>query len=105
VVIDEDAAGEVVRRRPTTMGMSFGDGGGGNNLCQVVFDDAAADPFSDVGSADAPFTGTWRPADPLAGLLAAPVTGTWKLTVADTAAADTGSIRAVSLHITGYRAP
>ncbi len=81
------------------------EGGGGNNLCQVVFDDAAADPFSDVGSADAPFTGTWRPADPLAGLLAAPVTGTWKLTVADTAAADTGSIRAVSLHITGYRAP
>jgi len=76
------------------------EGGGGDNLCQVVFDDAAEEPFSDADTA--PFTGTWRPADPLAGLMNAPVAGTWKFTAADTAAVDTGSIRAVSLHITGY---
>jgi subtilisin-like proprotein convertase family protein len=86
----------------TTVTLFEHDGGGGNNLCQAVFDDAAADPFSDADGDAAPFTGTWRPDQPLAGLLAAPVTGTWKLTVADTARADTGSIRAVSLHITGY---
>jgi subtilisin family serine protease len=76
------------------------EGGGGDNLCQVVFDDAAEDPFSDANTA--PFTGTWRPADPLSGLMNAPVAGTWTFTAADTAAVDTGSIRAVSLHITGY---
>jgi len=77
------------------------EGGGGDDLCQVVFDDAAEDPFSDANTA--PFTGTWRPQDPLAGLMNAPVAGTWKFTAADTAAVDTGSIRAVSLHITGYQ--
>ena len=45
-------------------------GGGGNNLCQVVFDDAAAAPFATRRSPrDAPFTGTWRPNEPLAALL------------------------------------
>ena len=77
-------------------------GGGGNNLCQVVFDDAAAQPFATLTSARAPFTGTWRPAEPLDPLLSAPVDGDWKFTVVDTAARDTGTIRAVSLHVTGF---
>jgi subtilisin-like proprotein convertase family protein len=78
-------------------------GGSGNNLCQVVFDDAAAKPFATVPSTGAPFTGTWRPADPLAALLAAPVTGTWTFKAVDSARLDTGTIRAVSLHITGFQ--
>jgi subtilisin-like proprotein convertase family protein len=97
-----DLKGTLTSPSGATATLFSGDGGGGNNLCQVVFDDAAADPFAGVSPARAPFTGTWRPAGPLAGLLTAPVTGTWKLTVVDQAAADTGSIRAVSLHITGY---
>jgi subtilisin-like proprotein convertase family protein len=77
-------------------------GSGGNNLCQAVFDDAAQTPFALSLTGDAPFTGSWRPDDPLAGLLDAPVTGTWTFKVVDSVAADTGSVRAVSLHITGF---
>ena len=77
-------------------------GGTGENLCQVVFDDAAARAFSIVLAGDDPFTGTWRPIQPLAPLLDASTTGDWTFKVTDSAAADTGSIRAVSLSITGF---
>ncbi len=77
-------------------------GGGGNNLCQVVFDDAATAPFATVVSGEAPFTGTWKPDEPLAGLLADPVKGTWTFKAVDAAQLDTGSVRAVSLHVTGF---
>jgi len=77
-------------------------GAGGNNLCQVVFDDSAAAPFASVTSTLAPFTGTWRPAESLDALLSAPVDGDWTFTVVDAARLDIGSIRSVSLHITGF---
>ena len=76
--------------------------GGSNNLCQVVFDDGAAAPFASVISTQAPFTGTWRPAEPLDALLSASVDGDWTFTVVDAARLDTGSIRSVSLHVTGF---
>jgi subtilisin-like proprotein convertase family protein len=79
-----------------------GDGGSGNNLCQVVFDDTATTAFDGVPAARAPFTGTWRPDDPLDPLLADSADGDWTLTIVDGAARDTGSIRAVSLHLTGF---
>lgn len=77
-------------------------GGSGHNLCHVVFDDAASQPFSSVTTDQAPFTGRWRPIDPLSSFRTAPVDGTWTFSVVDQAPGDTGSIRAVSLHITGY---
>ncbi|WP_229069042.1 S8 family serine peptidase [Actinoplanes sp. DH11] len=77
-------------------------GAGGNNLCQAVFDDAAATPFAAALSAAAPFTGTWRPDGSLASLRVSPADGTWTLRVADRANADTGSIRAFSLHVSGF---
>ena len=77
-------------------------GGGGNNLCQTVFDDTAERPFASVTAGLAPFTGRWRPADPLAGLLLSPADGSWTFTAIDAAARDTGTIRAVSLSITGF---
>ncbi|WP_433262453.1 S8 family serine peptidase [Actinosynnema sp. CS-041913] len=77
-------------------------GGTGANLCQVVFDDSAEKPFSSVVSAQAPFTGTWRPTGSLGALLAEPVDGTWTFRVVDSVASDRGSIRAVSLHVNGY---
>ena len=67
-----------------------------------MFDDSAARSFASVTSTLAPFTGTWRPADPLDALLSAPVDGDWTFKVIDAATRDTGSIRAVSLHITGF---
>ena len=77
-------------------------GGGGNNMCQTVFDDTVMRAFSTALPANAPFTGSWRPDRPLADLLNTSVDGTWTLNVADIAGADIGSIRAASLHFTGY---
>jgi subtilisin-like proprotein convertase family protein len=78
------------------------DGGGGNNLCRVSFDDGAARAFSSVTLRDAPFTGTWRPDEPLGDLLDDPVDGTWTFRVADLAPRDIGAVRAVALHITDF---
>lgn len=77
-------------------------GGSGNNLCQAVFDDAATTPFDQATSDQAPFTRPWQPTSPLAALLGASADGTWRFSVVDVAGSDTGSIRAVSLHIAGY---
>lgn len=77
-------------------------GGTGNNLCQVVFDDSATRPFQSVTAALAPFTGTWKPFEPLSGLLDAAADGDWTFTVTDGARLDTGSLRAVSVELTGF---
>jgi subtilisin-like proprotein convertase family protein len=83
-------------------------GGGGNNLCQVVFDDSATQPFSSVSAANAPFTGKWRSTASFASLATGTnttVDGTWTFKVVDAAAGDSGSLRAVSLHINGFVQP
>ncbi|SEF37694.1 Proprotein convertase P-domain-containing protein [Amycolatopsis pretoriensis] len=81
-------------------------GGSGKNLCQVVFADTAAAAFSTVTSANAPFTGTWRPTQALTGnLTGAAVDGTWTFAVVDAAGGDVGSIRSVALHINGFVQP
>ncbi|WIX97954.1 S8 family serine peptidase [Amycolatopsis mongoliensis] len=81
-------------------------GGSGKNLCQVVFADNAAAAFSSVTSANAPFTGTWRPTQSLTGgLTGAAVDGTWTFAVVDAAGGDVGSIRSVALHINGFVQP
>jgi subtilisin-like proprotein convertase family protein len=77
-------------------------GATGENLCQVVFDDAAERPFASVTATDDPFTGTWRPQTPLADLIEDAVDGTWTFKVTDGAASDTGSLRAVTLSLTGF---
>ena len=48
-------------------------------MCKVVFRDDAETAFEDAESTDAPFTGDWRPDDPLAPLIESPVDGTWQL--------------------------
>ncbi|MFT7835017.1 S8 family serine peptidase [Saccharothrix sp. BKS2] len=106
VGIDHTFVGDLVGTLTAPSGVSATvfqrNGATGSNLCQVVFDDSAARAFSTVTSANAPFTGTWRPTTPLGALLEQPADGTWTFKVVDTAAADRGSIRAVSLKINGY---
>ncbi|WP_037321186.1 S8 family serine peptidase [Amycolatopsis orientalis] len=81
-------------------------GASGNNLCQVVFADNAATPFSSVTASNAPFTGTYKPAQALGGLTSGTAAdGTWTFTATDVAGGDTGSIRSVSLHINGFVQP
>ena len=79
------------------------DGGSGDDLCQTVFDDEATQSFASVPANRAPFTGSWRPAIGLLDeFLLQPVDGDWTFKVVDRASRDTGSIRAVALHITGF---
>ncbi|GAA1975975.1 S8 family serine peptidase [Amycolatopsis minnesotensis] len=77
-------------------------GGSGNNLCKVVFADDAASAFATVTAANAPYTGTWQPRNPLSAVRANAVDGTWTFSAIDGVAGDAGSIRAVSLHINGF---
>jgi hypothetical protein len=97
-----DLTGTLTSPTGRTATLFSGSGAGGNNLCQVEFDDAAPQPFRSVLSSAAPFTGVWRPDTPLADFLAEPVTGDWTFTAVDDAGVDTGNIRAVSLHVTGF---
>ena len=81
-----DLAGTLIAPGGTTVTLFERDGGGGNNFCRTVFDDSAAVPFSVAVTADAPYTGSWRPEDPLASLLSEPVDGDWRFKVIDAAA-------------------
>ncbi|TWP47323.1 S8 family serine peptidase [Lentzea tibetensis] len=97
-----DLVGTLTSPTGATVTLFQRNGSTGNNLCKVVFDDTAARAFSSVSSTDAPFTGSWRAATPLSGLIGATADGTWTLKVVDGATADRGSIRSVALHLAGY---
>jgi len=75
-------------------------GAGGNNLCQVVFDDAEAASLQGALSAAAPFTGSYHPDSPLSAFVGKPANGTWVLLAQDFYIINTGSIRAWSIDIT-----
>jgi subtilisin-like proprotein convertase family protein len=74
----------------------------GNNICQAVFDDSAARSISSATSGEAPFNGSWRPESPPAALNGHSADGTWNFDVADEAALDVGSVRAFTLHVSGF---
>ena len=54
---------------------------------------------------DAPFTGTWRPAQPLSVFQGTAGDGNWKFTVADLASGDVGHVRKLSIHLNRYVTP
>jgi len=80
-------------------------GTSGDNFCQTVFTDSAEQSIQRVGFKDAPFTGSWQPTQPLSTLVGRAGDGRWTFTVADVARTDTGVLRAVSLHVSGYEPP
>jgi subtilisin-like proprotein convertase family protein len=77
----------------------------GNNICQAVFDDSAARSIDDATEDEAPFTGSWRPTEPMSSFTGEDADGTWLFNAIDVASPDTGSIRAVSLHLSGFVTP
>jgi subtilisin-like proprotein convertase family protein len=77
-------------------------GGSGNNLCQVRLVDTATRSIQTAIQAENPYTGEWRPAQPLAGFQGTDADGTWLFSVSDVTAVDTGSIRSVSMTLQGY---
>ena len=97
-----DLVGSLVAPDGTSVTLFARRGLDGNNICQAVFDDAAARSITSATSAEAPFTGTWRPETPLAALNGHSADGTWNFHVADEAGLDIGSVRAFTLHLSGF---
>ena len=72
-------------------------GGDGNNFCQTVLDDQATNSIQSVTPANAPFTGSFKPNQPLSAFRGENPNGVWTLNVSDTVESDIGSVRAFSL--------
>jgi subtilisin-like proprotein convertase family protein len=72
-------------------------GGNGDNFANTVFADNAA---SRIGPTDsAPFTGTYKPAEPLSSLDGEPLAGTWTLKVTDSSAGEFGTLDAWGMDV------
>lgn len=62
-------------------------GGSDDNFYNTVFDDTAGTP---IAQGVPPFSGSFRPEEPLAALGAIPTNGTWTLEITDVAGGDSG---------------
>jgi subtilisin-like proprotein convertase family protein len=109
VGIDHTWVGDLVLRltspsgRTATLGnRPGGAGNSGNNFCQTLLRDGAANSIQNVAIAQAPFTGTFAPATPLGVFTGDNATGDWIFHVEDDALIDTGSVRAFSLDVSGF---
>ncbi len=91
---DSDLVISLIGPDATTVVLANRAGGSGDNFTSTVFDDQAATAIS---SGAAPFTGSFRPQEPLSAFVGKPVAGTWTLRVADVAAEDTGTLSAWGL--------
>jgi subtilisin-like proprotein convertase family protein len=73
-----------------------------NNFCGTLLSDSAPSSIQTVTPAQAPYTGTFKPASPLAAFQGQNADGTWVLGVSDVVPIDSGSVRAFSLLVTGF---
>ncbi|HEX5059863.1 MAG TPA: S8 family serine peptidase [Kofleriaceae bacterium] len=74
----------------------------GHNFCQTLIDDAAPSSIQTVTPEMAPFTGWFKPANPLSAFIGEETAGTWTLHVMDSFPADGGNVRAFSLVTSGF---
>ncbi len=86
---DGDLVISLIAPDSTAVLLSSRRGGAGDNFTNTVFDDEAATAIS---SGVAPFTGSFRPEQPLSVLDGTPAAGTWTLKVVDAAADDVGTL-------------
>ena len=73
----------------------------GQNFCNLTLDDAGGGAIGDAGSDVAPFSGTYRPASPLAAFQGKGANGYWELQAADYVQNKTGHINRFSLIVSG----
>lgn len=73
----------------TTVTLVDGRGGSGDNFTGTIFDDQAATP---IASGSAPFTGRFRPEEPLSLFEQQAANGTWTLNIRDDFAVDPGEL-------------
>lgn len=102
---DGDVSFTLISPDGTTVDLSSGNGGGGDNFgdgaadCSgrpTVFDDQA--PNAIIGAA-APFAASFRPEQPLARFAGHAAQGTWRLQISDSFGADTGTLFCAQLVI------
>ena len=75
--------------------------GDGNNFCNTLLDDqSAGNSIQLVTSANAPFTGSFKPNQFLSAFRGESANGVWTLNVSDLFGSDIGSVRAFSLLFT-----
>jgi cysteine-rich repeat protein len=91
---DADLDITLVSPRALRRDLSSDNGGSADNYTRTFLDDAAA---TAVTAGTAPFTGRFRPEQPLAGLRGQPADGTWTLNVADDLSGDAGTLNGWSL--------
>lgn len=72
-------------------------GGSADNFTFTVFNDQAPRSITSATSADAPFTGGWRPLQPLSVFNDQSAAGQWQLIIRDTKGNDVGSLLEWSL--------
>ncbi len=72
-------------------------GGSGDNFIQTVLNDSAS---LSISSGTAPFTGSYRPSNPLTTFNGSLTDGYWNLVINDTGCCDTGNLTAWCLQLT-----
>lgn len=111
VGVDHSWVGDLVFRLTSPSGTTVtiinragGSGNSGKNFCRMALDDdvASATSINNVTASGAPYSGTFKPANPLAAFDGENPNGVWTLTVIDGFAGDTGNVRAFSLILTGF---
>jgi subtilisin-like proprotein convertase family protein len=86
----------------TLMNQAGGPLNSGNNFCNTLLDDGATALIQGISPAGNPWTGSFKPASPLAAFNGQNGNGTWTLTVSDVASFDGGNVRAFSLAFTTF---
>ena len=89
IVLRHQGVSDTLVNRLTSPG-----GGGGSNFIATTFDDDAP---SDIGRASAPYTGAFRPLQPLSVFNGMDIDGPWILDVFDTQSGNTGTLEGWSL--------
>jgi hypothetical protein len=82
----------------TTIVLTSGNGGSGNNYTSTLFDD---DADQSITEGSAPFTGTYSPEDAFANMIHENPNGNWILYIYDDFPADAGTLNSWSLIILG----
>ncbi len=77
--------------------LAYSEGGSGQNYTGTTFDDEAA---TAIDSGAAPFTGHFKPRQPLSSFDGRPASGAWTLEIQDIGSGDTGTLTSWSLTAT-----
>ena len=94
---DADIKLQLTGPNNVTINLSANHGGSSDNYIDTVFDDEATTP---IASGSAPFTGSFKPDQPLSTFDGIAANGQWKLFVVDSANVDVGTIDSWTLTLT-----